>query len=206
MSPRSALRVYALRALVVGAAAILAAFWVVPSAWQVSRGSHVQGSALSLYRVTADLRRWDDWTPWNSRVDPGLTRTFGGALMGKSATAAWTGPRLGTTTIQITAADPLGGVAWRATDAAGAMDCRIDWVADGAEGHAVTWTCAGDEGRSPFARWRARRRTSALTADLDLGLAGLAAATIALDRETAASARPAPAPRPTRPDPPADPG
>ncbi len=201
MGLRAVTRRWGLLAVIVVVA--LALLVGVRSDWTVTRTTRIAAGPHDVYREAADLHRWDAWTAWSSRADPALTRTFGGALMGKGATMTWTGPRLGHGTVTVTEADPLGAVGWRTETDDGVYTCRLTWTAPASSATEVIWTCRGDEGWTPAARWRALGRGATLGPELAEGLAGLASAAEALhqasDADRAAHPRP---PRSAGPPPP----
>lgn len=77
------------------AALVAAGLFVVavatrPERYRVERSVTVDAPAAAVLPYLADLRAWRAWSPWE-KVDPEMTRSYGGASYGVGATYAWRG-------------------------------------------------------------------------------------------------------------------
>jgi hypothetical protein len=61
-----------------------------PNSFTVERRVVIQAPPDKIQPLIADFRRWADWSPWE-KLDPAMTRTFGGPPAGVGATYAWKG-------------------------------------------------------------------------------------------------------------------
>lgn len=62
----------------------------VAAAYRVSRTIRVEAPPDRVYPHVVDLRRWVQWSPWETE-DPMLERTYGGTRRGVGATYSWSG-------------------------------------------------------------------------------------------------------------------
>jgi len=76
--------------------ALLAALLVFaatrPDSFRVERRTVIQAPPQRILPLIADFHRWAEWSPWE-KLDPAMTRTFGGPPAGVGATYAWAGNR-----------------------------------------------------------------------------------------------------------------
>lgn len=61
-----------------------------PDQFRVERSVVVQAEPARTQAFVDDFHRWPTWSPWE-KLDPTMTRTFGGAAKGPGATYAWSG-------------------------------------------------------------------------------------------------------------------
>ena len=61
-----------------------------PNTFQVQRKAVIAAPPEKVFAMIDDFRRWNEWSPWD-KLDPAMTRTFGGPATGVGATYAWTG-------------------------------------------------------------------------------------------------------------------
>ena len=61
-----------------------------PDSFRIQRTATIQAPPAAIYPFLADFHRWAVWSPWE-KMDPAMTRTFGGADSGVGATYAWKG-------------------------------------------------------------------------------------------------------------------
>jgi uncharacterized protein YndB with AHSA1/START domain len=81
--------------VLVAAAALVALGAVIarrPSAFTVSRSTHIQAPAAAVFQHVNDFHRWDAWSPW-AKLDPSMTTRFEGAPAGTGAVYSWEGNR-----------------------------------------------------------------------------------------------------------------
>ena len=58
--------------------------------FQVQRKAVIAAPPEKVFAMIDDFRRWNEWSPWD-KLDPAMTRTFGGPATGVGATYAWAG-------------------------------------------------------------------------------------------------------------------
>lgn len=61
-----------------------------PDTFQVQRKAVIAAPPEKVFAMIDDFRRWNEWSPWD-KLDPAMTRTFGGSATGVGATYAWAG-------------------------------------------------------------------------------------------------------------------
>lgn len=61
-----------------------------PDTFTVTRTATIGAPAAVVHAYTNDFHEWQKWSPWE-KLDPGMTRTFGGSPAGVGATYAWSG-------------------------------------------------------------------------------------------------------------------
>ena len=61
-----------------------------PSRFVVTRTAVIDASPERLEAMVSDFHQWSAWSPWE-KMDPGMTRTYGGPDRGVGATYDWAG-------------------------------------------------------------------------------------------------------------------
>ena len=61
-----------------------------PNSFRIERRATIKASPEKIFPLINDFRNWSSWSPWE-KLDPNLTRTHSGALMGKGAIYDWEG-------------------------------------------------------------------------------------------------------------------
>ena len=83
-----------LRKILIGAAAVLAAFAIVvalqPPTFHIERSVTVQAPAENAFALVNDFHGWNVWSPWE-KLDPKMQRSYSGAASGAGAGYAWQG-------------------------------------------------------------------------------------------------------------------
>lgn len=77
-------------ALAVLIAAVLLFAATRPDTFSVERRTMIKAPPEKIQPLIANFHRWAEWSPWE-KLDPAMTRSFGGANAGAGATYAWTG-------------------------------------------------------------------------------------------------------------------
>jgi uncharacterized protein YndB with AHSA1/START domain len=73
------------------AAPVLIAFVASrPKQFTITREATISAPPAVVFGHFNDFHQWRAWSPWE-RLDPSLTRTYGGAAAGEGAKYAWTG-------------------------------------------------------------------------------------------------------------------
>lgn len=93
-------------AVVLLVAALLGFAATKPDTFHVERSTRIAAPPATVYALIDDFHRWDGWSPWE-KLDPTMTRTYGGAPRGAGATYAWDGnSKVGKGHMEITGARP----------------------------------------------------------------------------------------------------
>lgn len=76
--------------LVVAVGAILVYALTKPNDFQVQRSTAIKAPPDKIFVLIDDFHRWRAWSPYE-KLDPAMTRTYGGADKGKGAIYEWSG-------------------------------------------------------------------------------------------------------------------
>lgn len=76
--------------LLIAIAGVLGYAATKPDTFQVQRKSVIAAPPEKIFAMIEDFHRWNEWSPWE-KLDPAMTRTFGGSASGVGATYAWKG-------------------------------------------------------------------------------------------------------------------
>lgn len=148
----------------------------IPSEWVVSRSTTVNASAEQIYPFISNFKEWEKWSPWNAHKDATLQYTYEGPEAGAGSKQSWKSKKMGQGWMQFTSADPQKGVAydlymdmgrWQST-----LHGIISFSSEG-DNTKVTWTDAGNSGKSFIKRWMSFVFKPMLVKDMDLGLVNL---------------------------------
>ena len=63
-----------------------------PGMFSVQRSTKIAASASTIFPFIDDLKRWQQWSPWEG-LDPNMERTYSGADRGVGSAYAWRGNR-----------------------------------------------------------------------------------------------------------------
>lgn len=149
---------------------------LLPSGWSVSRSIVVDAPPAKLYPLVADFK--DGWPQWSAFdfEDPDIRYSYAGPSMGVGAQRNWTSRRMGDGGQTIVAADPAKGVEFELvmTENRFKMRGSLAFFPEGRSTR-VTWTDAGDVGRSLPKRWVARFMNRLMGGTFEKSLAALKA-------------------------------
>src|SRR6185369_2354641 len=96
---------------IAGIAVIVAAIGLsLPRRFQVVRDVTIDAQPEAIYPVVARLREWPTWTAWTVERYPDMKVSFSGPEEGVGAKQSWAGKSSGSGNIEITKADPQGGI------------------------------------------------------------------------------------------------
>jgi hypothetical protein len=167
---------------------------LLPSGFTVERSTTIAASPEQIYAYVGHLDRWEEWTVWNTTMDPGMKREVARAE-GVGASMSWNGPKVGQGVLTLTAADPATGIAYDLAFDDGAFGSKgaVAFAADGA-GTKVTWSDHG-ELSGPLMRYFGLMADGMMGPDFASNLANLKAKAEA----DAAAVPPAPPPAPVEP-------
>jgi hypothetical protein len=71
----------------------------------VERRISIQAPADKVQPLIADFHQWGRWSPWE-KLDPKMSRNFGGAASGVGATYAWEGDKVGAGRMEVLKSEP----------------------------------------------------------------------------------------------------
>lgn len=132
----TALAVFILVFVLVGA--------VLSREYRVSRAIVVKAEPAKIHALVADLKRWDEWTPWKEQ-DPTVVTTIGTPSSGLGANQTWSGKE-GTGWLKFTKADVATGIAFDMALNNGGEDMPAQSsvaYAPAAGGTEVVWSMSG---------------------------------------------------------------
>ena len=164
----------AIAALVACIIAFIVVGSMMPSVWHVERTTVINAAPEAIFPWVNDIRRWQEWSPWNEQKDPTFKRSFGGPERGIGATMMWDGENLGRGRVGITSSIPYEKVSYdlflddSMTPSKGAVA-----LVPQATGTIVTWTDDGDMGANLFGRFALDDIDATLGPDLEMGLSNL---------------------------------
>jgi len=167
----------------VGIVALLATIGLfLPSKWEASVSLNMSASNEQIYTYVANLKKWQEWSPWNAEQDPTLTYTYTGPEVGVDAQSNWTSKSMGTGWLKITKADPMTGISYDLFIdmgfASSTLQGSIAFEKDG-DMTKVTWTDKGDNGNNIVMKWMSLFMGSTMTSQLNAGLTKLQEVVIA---------------------------
>jgi len=141
---------------------------------RVERSARVAASPAAVLHQLADLRRWKDWLP-GERLDPALSRTYGGAETGRGQSYYWSGNGAvgqGRLTILQVSADRIDVEREVSRPQPSSNDLELRVLPDG-DGSRITWAVTGAPSAPQGARGDA---DTALGKDIEEALALLKSA------------------------------
>ena len=128
----------------------------------------------SLFPPIATLKRWPEWTAWNTNRFPDMTMRFEGPATGMGATMIAAGKSSGDGTVIITAADPATGITYTLDFNHGTQ------IFTGAIRHTntpnglrVAWKLEAELGHNPVKRWAGLAMNLLMGGDMEKGLENL---------------------------------
>ncbi|CAN5562229.1 K(+)-transporting ATPase subunit F [soil metagenome] len=61
-----------------------------PDSFRIARSTVIAAPPETIFALIADFHRWTAWSPWE-KLDPAMSRAYGGPASGLGATYAWEG-------------------------------------------------------------------------------------------------------------------
>lgn len=168
--------------LLLGGLGLVGCFFVVgfflPAHARVERRLVMRATPTALFPLLATLKRWPEWTAWNTNRFPDMTMHFEGPDSGVGATMIASGKSSGDGTVKITEADPASGITYTLDFNHGAqLFTGAIRFTNAADGLLVTWTLDAELGRNPLKRWAGLALGTLMGGDMEKGLANLQQAT-----------------------------
>jgi hypothetical protein len=131
---------------------LLVAFFL-PSKYRVERDEVIKAPSEAIYPWLSQLRKWPEWTVWNTNHDATLACAYSGPAEGAGAEMSWTA-KSGNGSIKLTAADAKSGVKYDLNFEAGKFLCSGGLSMAAAEGGTrVTFSNEGEFGKNPVRRY-----------------------------------------------------
>lgn len=146
----------------------------LPRQYRVEREIEIRTQPATVYADLVDLRRWPEWTVWNTDLDPTVRFEFDGPETGAGAEYRWTGDAVGQGRLKLTRAEPVQGVWYDLAFEGGDYESKgsLLFQAQG-ESLRVVWLNEGDLGRNPVNRYLGLFMDSTLGSQMQEGLARL---------------------------------
>ncbi len=147
---------------------------LLPSSYKVARSVSVKAPAEAIHAYVNAPRKWAEWTAWTVQKDPSLKNTYEGPESGTGARLGWTGEKMGSGRMTLTASDPKKGVAYELAMEQGKYTSHgVIAYEPESDGTRVTWTNEGDLGWSPISRWFGLLMDAFMGPDFEEGLGNL---------------------------------
>lgn len=96
--------------LLVLVAVVVGGGFLLPTTYAVERSTTIEASPTEISPYLQDLKKWQDWTVWNSQENPELKTTYVGAEAGSGARMEWTEGSSGTGSLEIAKVGQNGGI------------------------------------------------------------------------------------------------
>ena len=151
---------------------LLVGAYFLPSTFQLSRSETIQANHGIIYNYVSNLKKWNDWTAWNTQKDPTMKVTFGDVFEGKGAVQSWKGDNMGNGTLTITESFPLEGIKYRMMMSDKfEMNGHIRFTPDMEKNSTqVEWITSGSMGNNPIFRYFSPFLDKWIGNDLEEGL------------------------------------
>jgi hypothetical protein len=148
----------------------------MPTTWEVTRQREIAAPPAAIYPHLVELRRWNDWSPWQESAYQGLEFRYSGPARGVGAEVAWDSDATGDGRLRIVAVQPPTMLRFERVVQKGKIrsldTIRLEPLAGGRT--RVTWVDRGDLGRTLLGRLSLSLVEELMAKDLERGLAGLA--------------------------------
>ncbi|HXW60180.1 MAG TPA: SRPBCC family protein [Myxococcota bacterium] len=151
---------------------------MLPGSWTVSESIAMSASEDKVFEQVANLRNWQNWSPWTKEKDPTQVYMYEGPEIGAGAKWLWTSEKMGKGYLVIKEADMNSGIKYELfidmnnsqSTINGAMNfSREDDMLK------VSWTDDGDAGNNLVKRWMSLFVKQMLSKEMKAGLEKLKA-------------------------------
>ncbi len=119
-----------------------------PDSFRLERQTTIQAPPEKIFAHLNDFNKWTAWSPWE-KLDPNMKRTYGASTIGKGATYAWAGDKVGAGSMEILESNPSASLKIK-LDFTKPFEARnlVDFTlkpmgVNGADGIQVTWAMYG---------------------------------------------------------------
>lgn len=147
----------------------------LPSSAVIERSITIQASPDDIHPFVNSLRKWQEWTPWNTEKDETLNYSYEGKESGVGAIHTWKSKNSSSGRLEITRSDPATGIEYQTTfkDDEESHSGTIRYEKEG-DGTRVIWTFELNIGTSIPGRYLVFFFKDTMTATFDEGLSNLA--------------------------------
>jgi len=98
--------------LLVLAAILVGGGFLLPTTYAVERTATIDANPDAIAPYLQDLKKWQDWTIWNSKDNPELETSYAGETAGPGAKMTWTEGDVGTGSLEIAEVGAHGGIVY----------------------------------------------------------------------------------------------
>jgi hypothetical protein len=154
--------------------------FMIPRHWSVNESITINAPAEAVYAQIADLKNWQNWSPWTKEKDPTQVYTYEGPEMGVDQKWSWASENMGTGWLLIKTADPIKGIGYELfIDMKGNQSTINGEIAftQTDSGLEVAWKDDGDSGNNLIKRWMSLFIKPMLGKEMNSGLVKLKALT-----------------------------
>lgn len=130
----------------------------MPTDWTCSKSIQIVAKPDVVYPLIANLKRWQEWAPWNPENYPEMQSTYSGADEGVGSQWNWTSDNMGSGWLKISEANPATGIHYELfMNMKGTQETLQGEIALHEEGEktTVTWIDRGHSGSSILKKWKA---------------------------------------------------
>ena len=99
-----------LAVVLVLAAIFVGGGFLLPSTYAIERSTSIAAGPDQIAPYVQDLKRWQDWTIWNSTDNPEFESSYAGPESGTGAEMSWTEGTSGTGSLKIAKLGAHGGI------------------------------------------------------------------------------------------------
>lgn len=146
--------------------------FLLPASYQISRSVQINAPHSLIYEQINDLKKWPEWTVWNTQTDPSLVLQYGSISVGEGASWQWNAEQMGNGTLKIVKSYPLEGVQYKLSMNEGRMEIdgniKIE-IIDSTQTK-VIWLMHGALGNNPVRRYLGLMMNKWLAPDLEQNL------------------------------------
>src|ERR1022692_4161758 len=95
-----------LRRILIVVAIVFAAIFILslllPSQYHIERSIVIKSPVDSVFHNINNLKKWNEWIPFNNEVDPTFVITYSDPAEGEGAWQKWDGKKMGKGSLKIT--------------------------------------------------------------------------------------------------------
>ncbi|MEY2410555.1 MAG: hypothetical protein QOF48_3225 [Verrucomicrobiota bacterium] len=152
---------------------LLVISFFLPSQYRVERVAMIQAKPDAIFPWLAQLRKWPEWTVWNTNYDSTLAYTFSGPAEGTGSEMSWTA-KSGNGSLKLTGADVNSGVRYELNfDNGRFLSTGGVSLSPTGEVTRVTFFNEGNFGKNPVRRYFGLLMDKMMGGDFDKNLQGL---------------------------------
>lgn len=146
----------------------------LPAHVDVQRSLLIHATPGQIHPFVENLKRWNDWMPWNKEMDSTIVYSYAGSDKGEGAQMSWQAKKMGVGTLVILKSEPKAGIWYSIDFNQGKMFSQGTIAYEPvAKGTKVIWTGSMNLGNNPIYRYLGLLMDAILRADFNQGLAKL---------------------------------